>query len=274
MLLRVIVGVALLPILPLVLFFAPGWVFPLVVGALSAAAAYELLGVTGIVKNKRVLCYALIFSAALSPRFYFFDRPGWLSLAGMFLLIFVLFVEALCNPKEITFHTICAVVMTGLIVPTFFSSLIRITQMPQGKHVIMLPFIAALLTDTCAYFAGVLLGKHKLAPDISPKKTVEGAVGGILGCILGMVSYGLIESLGFHNGVNFALIALYGLLGSVVAQVGDLSMSLVKRQYGIKDFGKLMPGHGGILDRFDSLLFAAPLIELLLVLLPAITVAV
>jgi phosphatidate cytidylyltransferase len=113
------------------------------------------------------------------------------------------------------------------------------------------------------------LGKRKLTP-VSPKKTVEGAIGGLIGAVIGMAGYGIILQLVLHTHVSYPLLLLYGLLGAAAGMLGDLSMSLVKREFGIKDFGTILPGHGGVLDRFDSLLFAAPVLEILIRLLPAI----
>ena len=132
----------------------------------------------------------------------------------------------------------------------------------------MLPFVVAFLADSGAYFVGVTLGKHKLCPVISPKKTVEGLLGGIALAILGTVVYGLILQLGFGFKVNYFLVVVYGVLGSLASVMGDLSFSVIKRQTGIKDYGHLIPGHGGILDRFDSVIVVAPLIEALLLFLP------
>ncbi len=112
-------------------------------------------------------------------------------------------------------------------------------------------FVGAWVTDTFAYFSGYFFGRHKLIPAVSPKKTVEGAVGGALFCVIGFVVVGLINSL---SPKSLILLAVIGLFASVVSQLGDLSASLIKRHWGIKDYGKLFPGHGGILDRFDSIL--------------------
>ena len=115
----------------------------------------------------------------------------------------------------------------------------------------------------------MFLGKHKLAPHISPKKTIEGAVGGAAAGALCAFLYGLLlQKLGF--GVHQLSLTLFGLLGSVVAQLGDLTFSAFKRQYGIKDYGKILPGHGGILDRFDSIYYLAPLTEVWIAMAPAI----
>ena len=130
------------------------------------------------------------------------------------------------------------------------------------------PFILAFLSDTGAYFAGRAFGKHKLAPVISPHKTVEGVVGGVLGAIFGMLIFCLVMQLGFKMQVNYLYAVLYGVVGSLGAVFGDLCFSVIKRQTGMKDYGNLIPGHGGVLDRFDSMMVVGPLSELLLLLLP------
>ena len=122
-----------------------------------------------------------------------------------------------------------------------------------GEYYWYFIFIGAWVTDTFAYFSGRLFGKHKLIPAVSPKKTVEGAIGGAVCCALVAMLYGLVIGKCF-DGVspNYLVLAVSGLLIAVVSQIGDLAMSAIKRQYGIKDYGKLLPGHGGLLDRFDS----------------------
>jgi phosphatidate cytidylyltransferase len=123
-----------------------------------------------------------------------------------------------------------------------------------GKYIYLLIFIGAWVTDTFAYFTGVLFGKHKLIEDVSPKKTIEGSVGGILFCAAGCVALGLVTDRFFDQNANLLFLAISGVILSVVSQIGDLIMSVIKRHYGIKDYGKIFPGHGGMLDRFDSIL--------------------
>ncbi|MBQ4159616.1 MAG: phosphatidate cytidylyltransferase [Clostridia bacterium] len=139
-----------------------------------------------------------------------------------------------------------------------------------GLILMFMIFICAWISDTGAYFTGKLLGKHKLIEKISPKKTVEGAIGGVVFSALGGVILGLIAQLGFHLEANYLLLALTGMVGSVFGQVGDLIASWLKRQYGIKDFGNIMPGHGGAMDRFDSVVLAAPFVYFLVHYLPEI----
>jgi len=128
--------------------------------------------------------------------------------------------------------------------------------------------VLAFLSDTGAYFTGLKFGKHKLAPVISPKKTIEGVVGGVLGAILGMIIYCLVLRMAFGFQVNYLYAVLYGIVGSAAGVFGDLCFSVIKRQTQIKDYGNLFPGHGGILDRFDSMMVVAPLVEILMMLLP------
>ena len=110
------------------------------------------------------------------------------------------------------------------------------------------------MTDIFAYFCGLAFGKHKLIPDVSPKKTVEGSIGGIIFCAIGYIVYGIIVSRVFDVEMNIFALGIFGLIISVVAQIGDLSASLIKREFGVKDYGSLFPGHGGVLDRFDSVI--------------------
>jgi len=144
----------------------------------------------------------------------------------------------------------------GLIYVVFFSY--HIVWIDQSSHKIMiwLVFLTAFGTDIMAYFTGMAFGKHKLCPNLSPKKSVEGAVGGVLGSVALCVLFGWLLGYG-RMLMSFAVI---GLVGSIAAQLGDLSASALKRRMGIKDYGNLIPGHGGIMDRFDSVLFTAPLI--------------
>ena len=115
-------------------------------------------------------------------------------------------------------------------------------------------FAAPWVTDTFAYLFGRLLGKHKLIPEVSPKKTVEGSVAGIVFCMIYVILFGFVCSKIWGVTCNYAILAALGVLLSIVGQIGDLAMSVIKREYNIKDYGKIMPGHGGALDRFDSVL--------------------
>lgn len=151
-------------------------------------------------------------------------------------------------------------------VAVLFSYVYLLRTVPGGQFYVWYIFAASWGCDTCAYFCGYFLGKHKMAPVLSPKKTIEGAIGGIIGAILLCVLYGMIIAgpIGLDRGVMLKVSLLIGLIGSIVAQVGDIFASSIKRKMKIKDYGHLIPGHGGILDRFDSLLLVAPVIVMIL----------
>ena len=128
-------------------------------------------------------------------------------------------------------------------------------------------FISAWGSDTCAYFAGVALGKHKAFPKLSPKKSVEGCIGGVVGSgIFGLLYAMILNGVGRGFPGMYWVFPLLGVAGSIIGQIGDLSASAIKRDMKIKDYGHVIPGHGGILDRFDSIIFTAPMIYLLVIL--------
>lgn len=162
------------------------------------------------------------------------------------------------------------VFFAGVILPFFLASFVRLSLQPEGDYVVLLPFAAAFSSDAVALFVGSAFGRRKLAPSLSPKKTVEGAVGGLVGGVVVLMLYGLVVQVFFFCQINYFYLAIYGLLGSVIAQFGDLAFSYIKRECGLKDYGTIFPGHGGVLDRFDSVIFCAPLLEFLVRVLPAI----
>ena len=149
------------------------------------------------------------------------------------------------------------------------SSIVRIGMMDLRTSYIFLPIVIPFVGDAAAMFAGMAFGKHKLCPELSPKKTVEGSVGEWVGTVVICIVYGV--AFHFITGVtvNYFFLAVYGILGGAISQIGDLAFSYVKRTRKVKDFGHVLPGHGGVLDRFDSVIFCAPLIELLIIWLPA-----
>jgi phosphatidate cytidylyltransferase len=169
---------------------------------------------------------------------------------------------------NLKFSTVCVAIFGGLVFPYLLSALVRLRVMENGQFYILVAFLLTMVPDSGAYFAGMAFGKHKLAPIISPKKTVEGAVGGVLATVAAMLLYCLVLQFAFKFKVNYVYAVLYGVLGAGGSILGDLTFSVIKRQTKIKDYGNLLPGHGGILDRFDSTVVVAPLTELLIVLLP------
>jgi len=169
-----------------------------------------------------------------------------------------------------TFEHISVVFLISIIISYFFSTLIYVRQMQMGNFYIYLVFVGAWITDIGAYLVGRWLGKHQLIKRISPKKTVEGAIGGILLTSLAFFVCGIMDIYIFNASVDLIGITIVGALASIVAQIGDLSASIIKRTFGVKDFGSIMPGHGGILDRFDSVIFVSPFIFIVFSYFPMI----
>lgn len=264
---RVIAAVALLPLLLLVVLAAPKILTAILFGVMAVIAAYELLWGTGLVKSVKPLIYCSVMAFMVALWSYYGWDAVWVE-TGVLLLFILLFAETMVTQMRLQFDKIAVCLAAGLLVPYLFTSLVRIHGMVDGRFFILIPFVMAFLSDTGAYFAGCAFGKHKLAPAISPKKTVEGVVGGVAGAVVGMVLYGVVLDVFFDFDINYFAAVIYGIFGSVGAVFGDLSFSVIKRQTGIKDYGNLIPGHGGILDRFDSMMVVGPLAEILLILLP------
>ena len=184
--------------------------------------------------------------------------------------VFALFSEMLVNHVKVRLDKIAICFVAGIILPYLLSAIVRILDAYTGREVIIIPMILAFLPDSGAYFVGIRFGKRKLAPVVSPNKTVEGAIGGAATAIIGMLIYALVMDLATSRDVSYGLALLYGVLGAVAGVFGDLMFSAIKRQTGIKDYSNLLPGHGGILDRFDSMMTVAPLAEVLIILLPMV----
>ena len=264
---RIIAAVALLPLLLLIVLVAPKVCTAVLFGAMASVAAYELLTGTGLVKELRLNIYAMVMALWCGLCSGLGLGYSWL-LLSILLYWVVLMAEVMKSGMKLSFSSVALCIVAGVILPLLLSALVRIHSWEKGRYFIFVPFVFAFLSDTGAYFAGLAFGKHKLAPVISPKKTIEGMVGGVIATILGMAIYCAILQFAFNMQPNYLLAVVYGLLGSVTSVFGDLCFSVVKRQTGIKDYGNLIPGHGGILDRFDSMMLAGPLAEVLLLLLP------
>ena len=266
---RILVAAAGIPLLLVVLLVLPSWATALLLGAMCIVAAYELLFGTALIKKKGPVLISCLMSGAVAAWSYFGMDSRWL-LPGCVGFVVVLFLFMLRYHEQISFTAVCAAVFAGVVLPLLLCALVRIRVMESGKLYILVPFVAAFSSDSGAYFVGCTIGKRKLAPNISPKKTVEGAIGGTVCGLAAMVIYAAILDFSFDQTVNYVASALYGVVGSVVCIVGDLSFSVLKRQTGIKDYGTLLPGHGGILDRFDSMVLVAPVMECLLTSIPLI----
>jgi len=269
MAIRAAAGFVLLLIMFAVIFFAPVWALPIAVSLISASAVYEMLHTTGFIGQKRIIAYAMIFSV-LVPIWVFFGSINELELAVVFIYVFLLFIECITGTAGTSFEKVSGAFFASTVLPFFLSSTVRIFCMENGRFLVLIPHLSAFGSDVFALLFGLRFGKNKLCPEISPKKTVEGSVAGLVMGPVVLVVFGWIIQRFYGFDVSYLRLVLYGFSGAFAGQIGDLSMSFVKRQFNLKDFGNIIPGHGGILDRFDSVLFAAPLTELLIILLPAI----
>lgn len=258
---RVISAAVGLALFVLAVYVAPPWVALLAFSLICAIAAYEALHNTHVLE-KSPLLWLCCLAAFGVPAAVSYDERYLTPLIYGFTLL--LFFWAVTHPEKIAFEQIAQCYLGAFIIPYLLSGVIRIlTQYEKGRIYLLAPFLAAWCCDSLAQITGILIGKHKLIPKVSPKKTVEGSAGGLVGGVAGLLIYGFVLQKYFDCQPDYLLLALGGLAGGLAGMLGDLAMSLLKRKSGIKDFGNIMPGHGGILDRFDSVLFTAPLFELL-----------
>lgn len=246
--------VALLIFIPIVIFAGTvvfdfnGFEIKIVniaLAVLSAVGAWEAIKCVG--ENKSPIFYPSIAVAAILPLVTGTDLALYTP-AFVMLLFYLLFAGVLKN-KTVTCDKVLVAFALTFYVTASFGAIVVLYN--TAIKLFPLIFTGAWVTDTFAYFTGYFLGKHKLIPAVSPKKTVEGAIGGSLATTL---VYGVYAWLTSGDIATTAIITIVGLVASVVSQLGDLSASLVKRHWGIKDYGNLFPGHGGVLDRFDSIL--------------------
>lgn len=208
-----------------------------------------------------ILCVTLYYLVL-----YFVQDTSYSMQLVIFMLIALMFVYVFGFSK---YHAnqVMNTYFSLIYAPVMLSFVFLTRQLENGIYLVWMIFISSWISDTCAYLVGVMIGKHKLAPVLSPKKSIEGAVGGIVGAAaVGALFGAYLDSVLYLE--NFAVIlAIVGGVGSVISQVGDLAASAIKRNHDIKDYGKLIPGHGGIMDRFDSVIFTAPITYFLIIML-------
>lgn len=274
---RVITAVVLLALLAVVVWQINTPVLVLVIAFLAAVAANEIMRcakventLIRVVATGYAACVPFFASAkALTP---WVSQAVWGKVIGavpgvvyLIALVLVLLLAMLKGYAYTTFEDVAVSVFAGALVPFGFSVFIRLRDMFQieqfGIYLIFYGLICALATDSGAQLAGMAFGKHKMSPNISPKKTVEGAIGGLIfSLILNAVAMILYNRLADFKMDEFAVTVLLAacLPVSFLGMMGDLSASVLKRNFGVKDFGKIFPGHGGVMDRFDSSMFTLP----------------
>ena len=291
---RVLTGVVGIPLLIWGVFFAPIWVFGALLAIICGFAAFELMR-CAIGQAPKRLYVSTILSAMAVAIFGGADlRMGAIILLFLFFVLSCEMMALFSTPRKISMEMVAIGMLAGGVLPMLLSTLLRLAQFETsislgdlirhgsselvriaqdgyvGRARAFLPFVVAFGSDAGAYFIGRAFGKKKLAPSISPNKTVAGGIGGaVCGSLLALL-YGIVVRQ-FGMSANLLSLAAFGLLGSGVAQLGDLTFSAFKRQYGIKDYGNILPGHGGMLDRFDSMYYLAPLAELCMLFLPVIS---
>lgn len=194
------------------------------------------------------------FLGALTPIMLYMD--SFTLIVNVFSVVFIVLLYLIYHEK-MDFNDVSFLIAALIVLPSAINSLTYIFFMQNGKILILIPMIAAWGSDVFAYLFGRTFGRHKLAPSISPNKTIEGSLGGMFGGAVGMLIFGYFTQ--NFIVIPWIILVIMGVFGAIVGQMGDLFFSMIKRQAGIKDYSKLIPGHGGILDRFDSVIFTAPL---------------
>ena len=278
---RIITALVGIVVLIGVLFTFDTLVFNLVIAAITLLAIHEIYSALGFEK-KDWLLYAVMVPYTLLIMLSSYQVCRRLVMPASFLLVLFYAIYLVVRNGDISYQKASGLVMFSAIVVFCFYSFIRLKELLpvetygyDAVFFILLILCFAWGGDTCAYFAGRAFGKHKLCPVVSPKKTVEGAIGGVLGTMVFGVIVTLIYSVAADRmeaftrsniGVSmYVIIALLGCIAAVLGIYGDLFASVVKRQCGIKDYGTIFPGHGGILDRFDSVMFIAPFVTMVII---------
>ena len=272
-LIRIITGAVAIGIFVPVCIFSETIVFPIVIGLLCLIGVYEMAKCLSLDKNYAITIPMYLIALALPilrHGLFFKDNSTYFGLAIILMFCMLIYVLAYVMFKNNNIKLTEILPLYALfvyIVGCFVSMVIvRYTdanlavggKTVNGVYVYLLAFIGAWVCDTFAYFTGRFFGKHKLIPEISPKKTIEGSIGGIMFTVGSFALYTFIVNSCFGQSLSYLKVCIIGFVLSIISQIGDLVASSVKRQYELKDYGKLFPGHGGVLDRFDSVMLTAP----------------
>lgn len=274
---RIITSIVGLSLLALVMVFYDTIFFNLAIAAVCIIGIHELFDAFGFGKRDWYIFVGFAAMALLVMMTDYHYAFVWLKPAA-YLFVLFLAVCVIFRFETVSFTKLAGMAVFSSVIVFCFHSLITLKALlPKAEYGYDATYFVVLILayawggDTCAYFTGRALGKHKLAPVVSPHKTVEGAVGGVVGSMAIGLLVSLVYMQGFagHNGTRvhfnyYIMVTLLGAVASVLGIVGDLFASAVKRQCGIKDYGTIFPGHGGILDRFDSVLFISPLVTMLI----------
>ena len=268
MLQRIITAVVAIIIFLPVLWFSDTVALPAAMALLIVIAMFEMFRGLGLHRRFALTLPFYPVGAAMPfcVRYLHGDIPidyrDTALLAVILLLVYMLAIVVLSH-NSINFSQAAAIFASACYIIFSFCGIIYLRDF-ENKYIYLLVFIGAWITDTFAYFVGRVVGRHKLIPDISPKKTVEGSIGGIVFCVAAFVGFAFIIGIEY---IGVGWLILSGVIVSVVSQIGDLSMSAIKREHGIKDYGRVFPGHGGVLDRFDSVLAVSSVMTVIFAIL-------
>ena len=279
MLERTLTAVGILSVSLLTVILSEFIVYPIVLSLLAIVAVYEILKVMGAEKKYALSIPAYIIAGVFPTASYFVTADTnlyfLLSLAAaMFVYMFYLMGVSIFSKGKTTFSAISEVFTSVAYITVSVSSLslLRYIDRQVGVYEVVLVFVVAWICDVFAFLVGSAIGKHKLIPEISPKKTVEGAIGGVVFTALLCLVYGFgLDLILADISVNYIFLAIIGVVLPVVSQLGDLVASLIKREYGVKDYGKIFPGHGGVMDRFDSVFAISTVLLILCIIFPPFT---
>lgn len=264
---RWLVAVLGIPLILVIFLLCPAWATMLLLCAIAGVAAWELLHVAGNTTAKPVYFLTILF-AVWQVAVVFACARGilpamWLP-GGAGLLVLLLFLCAVLNygkENAVPFATVSAGIVGGAVFPLMYSCVLLLRMHENyGRLYVLMPFAVAFAGDSLAMYSGMWFGKTKMAPLVSPNKTWAGFCGSLIGSSAGMLLMGLIGSKWLGYTPDYLLLALTGIAANLAGQLGDLSTSLIKREHGIKDYSHLFLTHGGVLDRFDSTLFIAPVL--------------
>lgn len=268
---RIISAAVAIVLLAVVLWLHSTIVLNIALSLIGTLMVYEVIKAVGLKNNLLLLLPSILFAFSMPILAIFYN--GYIAYIVIAFIYTVICLSVMFKShNNSNFETIYLVIVQTLMISTSMLSLIIIEDncgSSSWKH-LLLTLCGAWLADTGAYFVGTFFGKHKLCPDISPKKTIEGMLGGFASNAILFMLFGYIFLTDGGQVPNYMLLALMGAACAFLGLIGDLSASLIKRKYGIKDYGNIMPGHGGAMDRFDSVVYVAPFMAFCLTCLPIV----
>lgn len=272
---RVLAGLIVI-LLVILMFTLPVTYFYILFLALSVICCYEFMNMldkAGIAPMKliayiwTVLYVFLLYNSEHGLLWNSRVLGGYDFLLAITFLCMALLAKTILTPGHRHDFKSFAYTLAGSVYSVLLLGFaITIIEMKNGKWLLGYLILGAVATDTFAYFTGYFLGKRKIMPEVSPKKTVEGSIGGYIGCAVILIAYSFIMKAVAGVMPDMWKVVVIALVSGVITQIGDWSASFIKRHFGIKDFGKLIPGHGGLLDRLDSIIFLAPFLYLIFVI--------